>query len=149
MLVGEYCNREVVVVDKQDSISDAAKVMREHHVGDVVVVRTEGGKQYPVGMLTDRDITLEIVATGTDPDSVSVADAMSFDLVSVFDDDDLMHVIELMRDKGVRRVPVIDRDEALVGIMTVDDLLDLLSEIFVDIVHLVDSQRRREAYRRP
>ncbi len=149
MLVGEYCNREVVVVDKQDSISDAAKVMREHHVGDVVVVRTEGGKQYPVGMLTDRDITLEIVATGTDPDSVSVADAMSFDLVSVFDDDDLMHVIELMRDKGIRRVPVIDRDEALVGILTVDDLLDLLSEIFVDIVHLVDSQRRREAHRRP
>ncbi len=149
MFVGEYCNREVVVVDKQGSISDAARVMREHHVGDVVVVRIEGGKQYPVGMLTDRDITLEIVATGTDPDSVSVADAMSFDLVSVFDDDDLMHVIELMRDKGVRRVPVIDRDEALVGIMTVDDLLDLLSEIFVDIVHLVDSQRRREAYRRP
>ncbi len=149
MLVGEYCNREVVVVDKQDSISDAAKVMREHHVGDVVVVRTEGGKQYPVGMLTDRDITLEIVATGTDPDSVSVADAMSFDLVSVFDDDDLMHVIELMRDEGIRRVPVIDRDEALVGILTVDDLLDLLSEIFVDIVHLVDSQRRREAHRRP
>lgn len=149
MFVGEYCNREVVVVDKQDSISDAARVMREHHVGDVVVVRSEGGKQYPVGMLTDRDITLEIVATGTDPDSVSVADAMSFDLVSVFDDDDLMHVIELMRDKGVRRVPVIDRDEALVGILTVDDLLDLLSEIFVDIVHLVDSQRRREAHRRP
>ena len=149
MLVGEYCNREVVVVDKQDSVSDAARVMREHHVGDVVVIRTEGGKQYPIGMLTDRDITLEIVATGTDPDSVSVADAMSFDLVSVFDDDDLMHVIELMRDKGIRRVPVINRDEALVGILTVDDLLDLLSEIFVDIVHLVDSQRRREAHRRP
>lgn len=149
MFVGEYCNREVVVVDKQGSISDAARIMREHHVGDVVVVRIERGKQYPVGMLTDRDITLEIVATGTDPDSVSVADAMSLDLVSVFDDDDLMHVIELMRDKGVRRVPVIDRDEALVGIMTVDDLLDLLSEIFVDIVHLVDLQRRREAHRRP
>ena len=149
MLVGEYCNREVVVVDKQDSVSDAARVMREHHVGDVVAIRTESGKQYPVGMLTDRDITLKIVATGTDPESVSVADAMSFDLVSVFDDDGLMHVIELMRDKGIRRVPVIDRDEALVGILTVDDLLDLLSEIFVDIVHLVDSQRRREAHRRP
>lgn len=149
MLAGEYCNREVVVVEKQSSISDAARIMREHHVGDVVVVRTEGGKQYPVGILTDRDIALEIVATGTDPGSVSVADAMSFELITVFDDDDLMHVIELMRDKGIRRVPVVDRDEALIGILTVDDLLDLLSEIFVDIVHLVDSQRRREAHRRP
>ncbi len=149
MLVGEYCNREVVVVEKQSSISEAARIMREHHVGDVLVIRAEGGKQFPVGILTDRDITLEIVATGTDPEGVSVADAMSFELVTVFDDDDLMHVIELMRDRGIRRIPVIDRDEALVGILTVDDLLDLLSEIFVDIVHLVDSQRRREAHRRP
>ena len=149
MRVGEYCNREVVFIGEDKSITEAARIMREYHVGDVVSVTRQYGKQVPTGILTDRDIALEIVAKGTDPESVSVGDAMSFDLVTVHEDDDLMHVIETMRDKGVRRVPVVDSDDALVGIMTVDDIIDLFSEVFVDIVHLVDSQRRREARIRP
>ena len=149
MRVGEYCNREVVVIEQQDSITEAARIMREYHVGDVVIVRSEQGKQVPVGILTDRDIALEIVAKSGDPESVSAGDAMSYDLTTVNEEDDLMHVIEIMRDKGIRRVPVVDLDEALVGIITVDDVLDLLSEIFIDIVHLVDRQRKREARTRP
>lgn len=70
-------------------------------------------------------------------------------LTTVNEDDDLMHAIEIMRDKGIRRLPVVDIDEALVGILTVDDVLDLFSEVFIDIVHLVDQQRRREARTRP
>jgi CBS domain-containing protein len=90
-----------------------------------------------------------MVAKGIAPDSVSVADAMSYNLTTVGEEDDLMHVIEIMRDRGIRRVPVVDFDEALVGILTVDDVLDLLSEIMIDIAHLVDSQRRREEKTRP
>jgi CBS domain-containing protein len=123
--------------------------MREYHVGDVVVVRTQQGRNFPVGILTDRDIALEIVAKSADPQNVSARDAMSYELVTVNEDDDLMHAIEIMRDKGIRRLPVIDLDEALVGILTIDDVLDLLSEVFVDIVHLFDRQRRREARTRP
>ncbi len=149
MRVGEFCNREVVVIDEESSITEAARIMREYHVGDVVSVKTHYGKQVPTGILTDRDIALEIVAKGTNPESVSVGDAMSYELVKVQEFDDLLLVIEVMRDKGIRRVPVIDVDEALVGIMTVDDILDVLSEIFVDIVHLVDTQRRREVKARP
>jgi CBS domain-containing protein len=149
MRVGELCNREVVVIEKEGSIIEAAQVMREYHVGDVVVVKTQHGKQIPLGIFTDRDIALEIVAKGADPESVRVGDAMSFELTTVTEDDDLMHVIEVMRDKGIRRIPVVDLDQALVGILTVDDVLDLLSEIIVDIVHLVDNQRRREAKTRP
>jgi CBS domain-containing protein len=149
MRVGEFCNREVVVIEKEGSIIEAAQVMREYHVGDVIVVKTQHGKQTPLGILTDRDIALEIVAKGADPESVRVGDAMSLELTTVTEDDDLMHVIEVMRDKGIRRVPVVDLDQALVGILTVDDVLDLLSEVFIDIVHLVDNQRRREAKTRP
>ena len=149
MRVGEYCNREVVVIEQDSSITEAAKIMREYHVGDVIIVRSEGGRQIPVGILTDRDIALEIVAKSADPESLSVGDAMTYDLTTVNDDDDLMHVIEIMRDKGIRRVPVVNLDEALVGIITVDDLLDLMSEVFIDIVHLVDTQRKREARTRP
>ena len=149
MLVGEYCNREVVVVEEEKSVTEAAAIMRQYHVGDVVICKAKYGKQMPVGIITDRDIALEIVAKGTDPDSIRVGDAMSFDLTTVNEHDDLMHVIELMRDKGIRRVPVIDTDEALVGILTVDDIVDLLSEVLVDLAHLVDRQKRRETRLRP
>ena len=149
MRVGEFCNREVVVSDQDSSVTDAAQVMRKYHVGDVIIVNEQYGKRIPTGILTDRDIALEIVAKCTDPDSVSVRDAMSFELVTVNEDDDLLQVINLMRDNGIRRVPVVDNDQALVGILTVDDILDILSEVFVDIVHLVDSQRRREERTRP
>ena len=149
MHAGEVCNREVVVIDADSSIVEAAQVMREYHVGDVIVVSEKYGKQSPIGILTDRDIALEIVARGTDPEGVSVGDAMSFELVTVDQNDGLMHVIEIMRDRGVRRVPVVDADQVLIGILSVDDVLDLISEIFVDIVHLVDSQRRRETRTRP
>lgn len=149
MRVGEICNREVVVVGEEGSVTEAAKIMREYHVGDVVIVKTRYGKQVPVGILTDRDITLEIVAGNADPEAIRVGDAMTFELTTVFEDDDLMHVIEVMRSHGIRRVPVVDADEALVGILTVDDIVDLLSEVMVDLAHLVDSQRRREARVRP
>jgi CBS domain-containing protein len=149
MHVGEFCNREVVVIEEESSITEAAVVMRENHVGDVVIVQTQYGKKVPVGILTDRDIALEIVALGADPEAVRVGDAMSFDLTTVNEDDDLLHVIEVMRDKGIRRVPVVDVDEALVGIMTVDDIIDLLSEVLIDLTHLVDRQKRREAKTRP
>jgi CBS domain-containing protein len=149
MRVGDFCNREVVVVEEERSITEAAVIMREYHVGDVVICKVKYGKQFPVGIFTDRDIALEIVARGTDPDSISVGDAMSLELTTVAEDDDLMHVIEVMRDKGIRRVPVIDVDEALVGILTVDDIMDLLSEVLVDLAHLVDRQRKREARLRP
>ena len=149
MRVGEYCNREVVVIEQDGSITEAARIMREYHVGDVIIVRSQNGKQIPVGILTDRDIALEIVAKSADPEALSVGDAMTYELTTVNEDDDLMHVIEIMRDKGIRRVPVVDIDEALVGIITVDDLLDLMSEVFIDIVHLVDTQRKREARTRP
>ncbi len=149
MRVGEYCNREVVVVEEEKSVTEAAAVMRQYHVGDVVICKAKYGKQIPVGIITDRDIALEIVAKGTDPDSIRVGEAMSFDLTTVSEHDDLMHVIEVMRDKGIRRVPVIDADEALVGILTVDDIVDLLSEVLVDLAHLVDRQKRRETKLRP
>lgn len=149
MRVGEFCNREVVMIEEERSITEAAVVMREYHVGDVIIVREEYGKQTPVGILTDRDIALGIVANGTDPDSVSVADAMSFELTTVTEDDDLMHVIEVMREHGIRRVPVTDAEGTLAGIMTVDDVLDLLSEVLIDLAHLVDRQRRREIRVRP
>jgi len=149
MRVGEICNREVVVVEEHCSITEAAAIMREYHVGDLVIVKDANDERVPVGILTDRDITLEIVARGVDPATIRVGDAMSYDLTTVFEDDDLLQVIEVMRGQGIRRVPVVGANAALVGILTVDDIVDLLGEVMLNLSHLVDSQKRREAKRRP
>ncbi len=148
MAVGEICSRDVVVMSADESVRDAALLMRNHHVGDVVVVNDANGARKPVGIITDRDVAVEIVAEGVDPDSVSVKDAMSFELVTAHEDDDTLRCVELMREKGLRRLPVVDGNEALVGILTLDDVIDLLAEMLTDIVRLVDMQKRKETSRR-
>lgn len=149
MSVGEICSRDVVVMSGEGSIRDAAELMRDYHVGDVVVVNEMNGARVPIGILTDRDITLEIVAKGVDPASIAVQDAMSFELVTVAEDEDLLRCIEVMREKALRRVPVVDSNGALVGILSVDDVIDVLAEMMTDIVRLVDAQSRTESRRRP
>ena len=149
MLVGEFCNREAVFIDTESSVADAAGIMRKHHVGDVVVVNKRGGKLVPTGILTDRDIVLEIVATGTDPESVCVGDAMSFDLVTVDENDGFAQVLEVMLNKSIRRIPVVDAEGTLQGIVTLDDVIDLLGEMMMGISHLVGRQRHREERKRP
>ena len=128
MSAGEYCNREVVVVEKYESINEVIKLMRSQHVGDVVVVEQREGVRVPIGIFTDRDIVLELLAEDIDFDAVSVGDVMSFELVTVHDEASLLDAIKLMRSKGIRRMPVTNDQGALLGILTVDDLLALIAE---------------------
>jgi CBS domain-containing protein len=148
MKASEFCNREVVVVDKEATVADAARVMRELHVGSVIVVETDGDSKRPVGVLTDRDIVVEFVATGLSPDDIAVGDAISYDLVTIVESEGLFETIELMRTHGVRRIPVVDDRGGLVGLVASDDALDLIAEELTDLVKLVARQRRSEARRR-
>ncbi len=74
MSAGEYCNRDVIIIERSESIRVAVDLMRQHHVGDVVVVEKENGSAKPVGILTDRDIIIEILAEDVDLGSVAVGD---------------------------------------------------------------------------
>jgi CBS domain-containing protein len=148
MQAGEFCNREVVIVDRETSILEAAKLMRKLHVGDLVVTDTRDNRQIPVGILTDRDIVIELLAEEIALDKVSVGDAMSYELLCINEQDDLQETIEKMRDHGVRRLPVVDAQGVLVGIVTVDDLLDLIAEQLTDLVRLVGNELVRERARR-
>ena len=145
MSAGEYCNREVVVVSKSESISEAILLMRKHHVGDVIV--TEETKQglAPVGILTDRDIVLEILAEDIDLSAVSIGDVMSYELVTVTESTTLIDTIKLMRQKGVRRIPVVNDAGNLEGLLSVDDLLELLAEQLTDIVALISKEQNTES----
>lgn len=148
MLVSKFCNREVVIVDLATTILEAAKLMRSEHVGDLVVTDNRNGRQVPVGILTDRDIVVELLAEEIELDKVSVGDAMSYELLSVKEQDGLQETIEKMRNRGVRRLPVVDDAGALVGIVTVDDLMELIAEQLTDLVRLVGNELVGERARR-
>ena len=145
MSVGEICNREVVVAEKALPVTEAARLMRSHHVGDLVVVEEKGGRKHPVGIVTDRDIVVEVVAAGVNPDALKVGDIMGPDVATVRESEGLYEALRYMRDKGVRRMPVVDRDGGLVGILTLDDLMSLLAEEMTELAKLVSHERQREA----
>jgi CBS domain-containing protein len=145
MPVGEICNRAVVVARQSLSVRDAAQLMRSRHVGDLVVVEEREGRTYPVGIVTDRDIVVEVVAAGVNPDALTVADISGPDLATVSESEGVYEAFFYMRSRGVRRMPVVDRDGALVGIVTLDDLLSLLAEEMTELSKLVSRERQREA----
>ena len=146
MDVGEICTRDVVTVTKEDTVLDAARRMRERHVGAVVVV--DGVPERPVGVLTDRDIAIGIVAQGVgDIAQLLVGDVLICapdDVVTAFEGDSAIWTAWQMRDAGVRRVPVVDADNQLVGILTMDDLLEMLAEQLMDLVEAIHGQQRKE-----
>lgn len=145
MPIGELCIRQVVVASQNTSVLDAAKLMRQFHVGDVVVTNEMKGRREPVGIVTDRDIVLEVLAQQLDAASLSVGDIMSSDLVTVRENEGIFQTIELMRAKGARRAPVVNGQGALVGIVSVDDLVELLAEELNELAKLVSREQKREA----
>ena len=144
MSAGEYCNRDVVIIDRRESLREAINLMRDQHVGDVVVVDRQKERAVPLGILTDRDIVVEIMARDVDIDSVNVSDVMSYELVTVQEDTKLLDAIKTMRNKGVRRLPVLNQQGGLEGILTTDDILELIAEQLTDIVTLVAREINHE-----
>lgn len=145
MTIGDICNRTVVVARKDETIVDAAKRMRMSHVGAVVVVEAQTGRNIPVGVVTDRDIVISVVAG--DPDHVNyllVGDLMSSDIVTAHEHDTIDDALKLMEEHGVRRLPIVDANGALVGILTLDDVLQYLTEQQSELVALVAREQHQE-----
>lgn len=141
MNAGDLCNREVICVEGGASIVEAARRMREHHVGDLVVTEPRGGVRVPVGTLTDRDIVVSLLARDVaDLYSLRVSDVLVDDLITAEEGDSVADVVKRMRAHGVRRVPVVRDDGALCGIITFDDMVDLLATLLDDLAALVGRQ---------
>jgi len=149
MTIGEYCNRDVTISAPDTSIIDAAKLMRRHHVGDLVVVDGQEGKNLPMGIVTDRDLVLEILAQDVDPDSLSIRDIMSSDLVTVLESETFLSALDIMQKQRVRRILVVDDHGGLQGIFTADDAIELVAEAMNDLTSLVKRETAREADLRP
>ena len=131
MPIGDVCVREVLVATPETTVAEAARLMRRQHIGDVVVVAGksaagETGSLVPVGIVTDRDIVISVVATGLDPSIFTLGDLVTGSLVTVREDLGVFECIAKMRTRAVRRMPVVDAQGKLVGIVSVDDLIQLL-----------------------
>jgi len=144
MAIGEICSREVVCTRRDTSVTAAAQLMREYHVGSIVVVDEPNGKRMPAGIVTDRDIAVAVVALGLKPDAIQVGDVMNQELVAVREDAGVAETVELMRMKGLRRLPVTDSAGALVGIVAADDVLSLLAEEMAALASMVTREHKRE-----
>jgi len=141
---GEISSRSVVFVTRDATVEAAAQLMRSHHVGTVVVVEERKGVRFPVGIITDRDIVIEVNATGLDQRAITVGDIMAQELVSVREGDDMLHTLQVMRYKGLRRLPVVDEAGALIGIVSMDDVLELFSEQIAEMARALRREREHE-----
>lgn len=148
MIVVEVCNRNVITLEQDENLIEAAKLMRQHHVGDVVVVTIKDDICIPVGIVTDRDIVIEVVATELDLKVITVGDIMQRSLIVIKEDADLQQAIQLMADKGVRRLPVINNDGELVGIVSLDNLLAITAHSIGDFAKLLTKEQKNESKHR-
>ena len=144
MSIGEFCNREVVFATREMSLPEAAQLMREYHVGDLVVVDEVAGKRVPVGIVTDRDMVIEVIAQSLDLNEFRVGDIMGRRLVSVPEKEGVFETIRLMRAKGIRRIPVVNQEGELAGIVSADDMLDLLAEEITGLSMVSLREQERE-----
>jgi CBS domain-containing protein len=144
MKIGEICTRIVTFATKDMPLVDAAKLMRQHHVGSLIVVEEQQRGRVPVGMLTDRDIVVEVLAPGLDYKNLSVGEIMSSQLITARESDDMLGVLRVMRQKGIRRMPVLTEAGTLAGIVTLDDLLEILAEQMDDLVDAIAGEQAKE-----
>lgn len=145
MMIGEMCNRIVVFANDNMPLSDAAKLMREHHVGSLVVVKDDDPNRIPIGIITDRDIVVEVVAEGLDHKALTVGEIMGGELVTAGEQDNVLDILQVMRRRGIRRVPVVTASGSLAGIVTIDDVLEIVAEELDDVVKAIATGQQREA----
>ena len=143
MLLKEICTPEVAQCPAQTSVLAAARLMRQRHVGDLVVIESDDG-QRPIGLVTDRDIVIEVLAEERDPAQVAVRSIMRTPVVLARASEDLSEAIERMTTHGVRRVPVVDEHERLVGILTLDDVLTQFAGAAEAIAEVISRGQNRE-----
>lgn len=144
MSIGEFCNREVVIADPETTALEAAQLMRQFHVGSLVVVDSMDGSRRPVGIVTDRDIAIEVVAKQVDPGSVRLGEMLVGSLATVTVNEGVFDTLRYMRENGIRRMPVVDANGQLAGIVTMDDFLGLLSEELTELARLMAREQKRE-----
>lgn len=145
----EFCNPRVIVAKAGEGLSDVAKRMLDEGVGCVVVVEeNERGQLAPTGMLTDRDMVVGVLArTDRHIHAVTVGDVMTADVVTAWESEAIEDVFKRMRSFGVRRIPIVNDEGGLEGLVSFDDWVDYLREQLFDLATLLEREGQRESER--
>jgi CBS domain-containing protein len=149
MTAGDVCTRVVATAAPSLAVNEAARVMRENHVGSLIVVESDERGPAPVGIVTDRDIVMAVVARDVDPSTLRVADIMTTGLMTVAEGDTVLDVLAQMRRKAVRRLPVTGAHGVLVGVVALDDVLVSVAEELQSMVAVIAGEPQREKVMRP
>ena len=151
MKVGDICGRNVVTVREFEELAVAAQLMREHHIGYLIVVEPNIADRMvvPVGVITDRDIVVWVVAQGADPRTLRVGDVMTREPVLAQEDSSVSAALQRMREIGVRRLPVVGSMGQLVGVLSLDDVLDAFAEELMDVARSIRHELKMEGALRP
>ena len=144
MKLNTFCTLDVACCGRATTALAAARLMRERHVGDVVVVDDLEQGRVPCGVITDRDIVVEALGNNGDPAKITVGSMMRTPVVVVQDTDDITIALGQMSAHGVRRLPVVDHSGALVGLISLDDLLKVWAADAASFVDVIVKQQRRE-----
>ena len=144
MRIGDLCTRAPVTCERETSALELAELMRNHHVGDVIVVDRDPAGSTPVGIVTDRDLIVRIMAKGVDPSLVRADDLMAGGLVTAVEREGVYDAIWHMRSRGVRRLPVVDDRNHLLGVLTADDVIRFLAEELAELARAVPHQHELE-----
>ena len=144
MKLGQVCQTRVVTTGPDEPLARATDEMRRAHVGALVVVETRLGRAWPVGIITDRDAAVAMINRGT-ADDLCVRDAMRQPVIVAKANDDFFDGLARMRRSGVRRLPVVAADGSLFGIITLDDVIDILSAKLREATSVMVRGRQVEA----
>jgi signal-transduction protein with cAMP-binding, CBS, and nucleotidyltransferase domain len=130
MPVRDLIQRKVVTVEPEDTVMLAAQRMKDKMVGSLVVL--DGDK--PAGIITDRDIAIRVVGAGKDPTTTQVKEVMTRDPITIRDDASFFELTKMFRDAAVRRLIVVDKEGKLLGLISIDDVLELLTTEFANLI---------------
>ena len=149
MNIGSLCRRDVVTAQANAPLVEIARLMRQGHVGSVLVVgEGAAGRRKLAGIVTDRDIVIEVLAMGVNPLSVTAGEIMTPAPVVARQDDDALWALKIMRDRGVRRLPVVDGNDDLAGVIAFDDLMQHFAGVLGDAAQVIGTGRVVESARR-
>ena len=143
----DLCRKPAISANAGTSLIEVARMMRANHVGSVVVVNN-GAARKPVGIVTDRDIVVEVVAMGLDATTMTAGDIMTQSPAVSHAGDDALWALKVMRERGVRRLPVVDGNGELTGMLAFDDLMEHVGTTLGDMAQVIGAERTAEATRR-
>lgn len=137
MTLAECCSKDVVMAPPESSVVEAARLMEERNVGSIIVTEEEK----PVGIVTDRDIALRVVAQGKRPEETTIREVMTSDPVTLNGNMEIFEAIEYVTREGIRRLPIVESDGRLVGIITLDDVIGILGKEMSNVSEAIEKNR--------